>query len=364
MEPYFWAKTRDGRPSCSVWEHAQATAEVAKVLLSSLPSFVRELLPDEGAISLVAAHDVGKISPEFQTKCSAWAGPYGCNSSSELSSWGGQKKNHAWISEEILRRLHLTKRCWAECVGAHHGIHEEFDMSNKHLEEEWLGYAKTFLDRLQERYGALPSKNRISEVAQSIMTGFMVLSDWIASNETCFPFEEGIDHDFASTAKKAVEAIGVLSTAPYKKGLDWGQLFPNCSKPHPIQQYTWTLAPRSGVYLIEDSMGGGKTEAALALAYHLIENEQARGIYFALPTQTTSNRIFYRLRDFLENMGWNQMSKTYSWRIAILGCCDPSCIKILHHWTIEEWLALQSGSFVIGFPHPVEPYYQNMVLVV
>ena len=46
-------------------------------------------------------------------------------------------------------------------------------------------------------------------------------------------------------------------------------------------------------------MGAGKTEAALALAYGLIAKGEAGGIYFALPTQVTSNRIHLRVRDFL-----------------------------------------------------------------
>jgi CRISPR-associated endonuclease/helicase Cas3 len=47
-------------------------------------------------------------------------------------------------------------------------------------------------------------------------------------------------------------------------------------------------------------MGSGKTEAALAASYHLIERGQANGLYFALPTQVTSNRIHLRVRQFLE----------------------------------------------------------------
>ena len=47
-------------------------------------------------------------------------------------------------------------------------------------------------------------------------------------------------------------------------------------------------------------MGSGKTEAALAASYQLIEKGEANGIYFALPTQVTSNRIHLRVRQFLE----------------------------------------------------------------
>ncbi len=48
-------------------------------------------------------------------------------------------------------------------------------------------------------------------------------------------------------------------------------------------------------------MGLGKTEAALYVAYRLLESGQASGIYFALPTQLTSNKIFERFNRFLKD---------------------------------------------------------------
>jgi len=54
----------------------------------------------------------------------------------------------------------------------------------------------------------------------------------------------------------------------------------------------------AGLYVIEAQMGAGKTEAALAAAYQLIARGHASGLYFALPTQVTSNRIHTRVSDF------------------------------------------------------------------
>lgn len=48
-------------------------------------------------------------------------------------------------------------------------------------------------------------------------------------------------------------------------------------------------------------MGCGKTEAALFAAQQLIASGANHGIYFALPTQVTSNRIHQRLGAFLRN---------------------------------------------------------------
>ena len=57
-----------------------------------------------------------------------------------------------------------------------------------------------------------------------------------------------------------------------------------------------------GVYVIEAPMGIGKTEAALGAAYQLLITEKAKGIYFALPTQATSNRMHLRMNEFLRRI--------------------------------------------------------------
>ena len=56
-----------------------------------------------------------------------------------------------------------------------------------------------------------------------------------------------------------------------------------------------------GLYIVEAPMGEGKTEAALAGAYRRWTEGNERGLYFALPTQLTSNRIHERVFQFLEN---------------------------------------------------------------
>ena len=49
-------------------------------------------------------------------------------------------------------------------------------------------------------------------------------------------------------------------------------------------------------------MGLGKTEAALFAAYRMLEAGRASGIYFALPTQLTSNKLFERFNAFLSQI--------------------------------------------------------------
>jgi CRISPR-associated endonuclease/helicase Cas3 len=67
-----WAKTTaDGLPGIGVADHCRNVGYVARAFLDAMPPRVRELLPD-GTVALAAAHDIGKVSPEFQVQCPVW----------------------------------------------------------------------------------------------------------------------------------------------------------------------------------------------------------------------------------------------------------------------------------------------------
>ena len=70
-------------------------------------------------------------------------------------------------------------------------------------------------------------------------------------------------------------------------------------------------------------MGLGKTEAALYAAYKMLEKGLASGIYFGLPTQLTSNKIYERVQSFLEKIVVEESSY---------------CLKLLHSsaWLEED----------------------------
>jgi hypothetical protein len=69
-----WAKTDDNAaPSISVRSHCLFVGAVSEALIQSLPPSVKNLFPDGGA-ALIAAHDIGKITPGFLMKCPALKG--------------------------------------------------------------------------------------------------------------------------------------------------------------------------------------------------------------------------------------------------------------------------------------------------
>jgi hypothetical protein len=64
--------------------------------------------------------------------------------------------------------------------------------------------------------------------------------------------------------------------------LSFEKLFP--FKPNAMQTALCKLMTRPGLFVVEAPMGIGKTEAALAAAYHRWTHGDERGLYFALPT--------------------------------------------------------------------------------
>jgi CRISPR-associated endonuclease/helicase Cas3 len=69
----------------------------------------------------------------------------------------------------------------------------------------------------------------------------------------------------------------------------------------PFQQAVAEASVGAQVVIVEGPMGSGKTEAALHAAQGLVASGEHGGLYFALPTQVTSNRIHRRVEQFLRN---------------------------------------------------------------
>ena len=105
--------------------------------------------------------------------------------------------------------------------------------------------------------------------------------------------------DAASARAAADNALGQIGMeAPrFLTGQTFRDLFG--FPPNDLQRAAMEVIRGPGVYVIEAPMGMGKTEAALAASYELLSSGQASGLYFALPTQATSNRIHERVAEFL-----------------------------------------------------------------
>ncbi|MGA9994154.1 MAG: CRISPR-associated helicase Cas3' [Pyrinomonadaceae bacterium] len=152
-----------------------------------------------------------------------------------------------------------------------------------------------------------------------ILAGVVSVADWIGSNATYFQCaSEVTDSDepkridakdylnkATGYARKALGELGWLGWPEPEAHRKFEELFPQFKNysPRDLQTQAVVIARKldaPGIVVIEAPMGEGKTEAAMYLADHLNAQLNQRGSYFALPTQATSNQMFKRVREFLE----------------------------------------------------------------
>ncbi len=132
--------------------------------------------------------------------------------------------------------------------------------------------------------------------------GVTVLADWLGSNTHFFPYQEQpqILEDYWTYAQeqadKALMQSGVIPAA-IQAGQTFTDFFPHIHQPSPLQQWAISvdISPVPQIYVLEDVTGAGKTEAAMMLAYRLMMQGAASGIFIGLPTMATANAMYQRV---------------------------------------------------------------------
>lgn len=317
---YFWAKTTaDGVGGISVYEHmihvgcaAQCLVEIAPALLKRFNLSVAEV----GA--LAALHDLGKISPGFQQKCEDWLWLNGLIEIAQNGCWDTRAEtDHSKVTHAVTQGFLINKgiptehaKYLAAALGAHHGRLKSRPESRGLRLDTLIRESKSGIDWDNERqrtaedvwnFFLSPEKKEPPPYNSSIiwwLAGLTTVADWIGSNELFFPAEAS-PLDSRATALHAVQAIG-FTPPKLQPDLSFEEIFG--FPPNEMQAKAKEMIAGPGVYVIEAPMGMGKTEAALGIVYQLMAKGQALGMYFALPTQATSNRIHLRVNKFLERI--------------------------------------------------------------
>ena len=285
----------------NVLDHCSIVGEVARELLSRMPVFLRSALFPDGTELVAAIHDIGKVSPSFQEKIYRGTDGYIWNTLDGLSfsnpehekNWGG----HAGVSMAAARARRIGKYI-PEIIGQHHGYSPELNglvaedevfggNAWQKMREELLCILK---DSLKKEFPAIENALQAKAIA-----GLTTVADWIGSGS----FFDDPDEQWLPLIKHAVDSAGFVQPEIIK-GLGFSEIF--SFRPREIQQLLIEQATQPGVYILEAPMGIGKTEAALYAAYSIIAAGGATGLYFALPTQLTSNRIHDRVNDFLKKI--------------------------------------------------------------
>ena len=322
-----WAKSDPHHP---LWCHLLDAAAVARALV---PRFGRiEGLPDGWIEWLVGAHDVGKADRWFQNKDPKQSAKLR-NLGLELPQWKADQPDaykrfrHEVRSREWLQH-HLKERAWksrafnvvAKAIVGHHG---DWAPKNFYTDEEDAVWPQmrdelgAFLwDVLRPEPVALPEFPHATAAGVKL-SAYVILSDWIASNDQLFLFKdlqkwEEPDQYFAAACELARAVVkqlqldapleSVSATKPTLAEVWPSAHFKHMEKPRPLQtlldERREQLKP--GLSIIEAPTGEGKTEAAIYLAQLWNSEGAGRGTFFALPTQATSNAMFERYADFLK----------------------------------------------------------------
>ncbi len=292
---------------------------VAKRLLAQLPHSLRGRVFPEGSEWVAAVHDVGKVSPTFFLKLNKSANPNWEREypflkdfdSPDLkeSKWDG----HAGVSMLALKEEGYSKQIQT-IAGQHHGFAPNTGIREATWEQfggkAWQSERKKLLDALQNEFGTARPEN-LSDAQTLALSGLTSVADWIGSGSL---FDDP-QSDWRPNIDTALEHAGYVSFT-LKPDLTFSDIFG--FKPRAAQGKLIEACDQPGVYVLEAPMGLGKTEAALYAAYRILDRGLATGIYFALPTQLTSNKIYERFNVFLKTI----LAENCPHRSALLLHCN------------------------------------------
>lgn len=286
----------------TVDSHCKIVGNIASYLLSNFcKENVRSLFPSDSDL-IVAVHDLGKISPTFQLKIvkavdrDNWKTDYPEYSQYDIypeSAFGG----HSTVSYAFFESINLSV---AVIAGQHHGELHPCAVTKKDSSDGFGG--KKWSELRNEEFSELCkyfNKNleeELSEAQISLLSGLTCVSDWIGSGQI---FDDPKIGNDPNTIKRAVYEAG-FRNFDIKKNLSFEDIFG--FHPNSIQKSFIDKIDGPGLYIVEAPMGIGKTELALYAAYKMLLSDNASGIYFALPTQLTSNKIYERVSSFLKQV--------------------------------------------------------------
>ncbi len=275
---------------------------------------------------LAGLHDLGKFSRTFQLKVpELWPvealGPCPGHALADRGHWRNSaimlcSRELQGDLCELLPNLGSNARpvLWAAVAG-HHGrppLSDEYDSRpwtaarDKQIGPVALQFGLQAMRVLRGLVSPEPVEI-ISSLEQAKawswrLAGLTNVADWVGSDLHHFKFldPQTLLREYWSWAlQQADAAIRAKGLAPSagRPGAGLKAIAPNLVRPRPMQQAADTVPLDDGplLFIIEDTTGSGKTEAALSLAGRMIEAGKAEGLYFALPTMATANAMYGRL---------------------------------------------------------------------
>ncbi|MDG4765921.1 CRISPR-associated helicase Cas3' [Solwaraspora sp. WMMD406] len=338
-----WGKTSEHGPGwLPLWRHLADAAAVAELLWDhwlndAVRRRISSALPggDTDGRLLVAwlagLHDIGKCTPAFACQVPRLADRmkrHGLTFDARVKA-DRQCAPHALAGHILLQDWLVDTFGWAPnaastfaiVVGGHHGV----PPSNSDLDDArrrpfllgtgtWPQVQRELLDWMTDR---LDARDRLTawryvalpQPVQALLTGIVVVADWIASNQEWFPTTYAADVDRVSRAWDELDLPSPWRPTETTHSPDemiatrFG--LPAGASAYPVQQAVIARARQMttpGLMIVEAPMGDGKTEAALAAVEILAARFGASGCFIALPTRATSDAMLSRGLSWLERL--------------------------------------------------------------
>lgn len=229
-----------------------------------------------------------------------------------------------WLLEEGLAEWDDDADTLASIAGAHHGL-PSWEAAVQRADgiarrdRGWSSVQHELIAGITDRLDARGVLMRVLAAGprshhQMILTGLVVMADWIASNQDLFPLMPAAELDEEARLAHALSRLDLtlpgqprpLPEDPaeaYRGAFAW----PDGRDPWPVQAEILRAAEEmegAGLLCVEAPMGVGKTEGALAAAQVMMRRTGRSGVVVAAPTMATSDALFHRVRVWAErNLG-------------------------------------------------------------
>ena len=281
----------------------------------------------------IALHDLGKFDLRFQLKAPdavtlVWPSLQKLDhglSPKEINTFDHGHAGLAWANLEFAQWLGADDasrvlwegwRPWLTAVTGHHGDYSQPRMEGLQLDtdEALIEHDRqarhTYVAALEHLF-LTPCGLDLNTPppachagAQALLAGFCSVCDWIGSNTEAFAYQKlgpalpaYFDDRLQHTQQHDVlQRFGLIANVKPYAGLR--ALLSAGESPRGVQVEIDALPATPGLTLIEAPTGSGKTEAALAYAWRLMDAGVADSIVFALPTQATANAMLKRAEAF------------------------------------------------------------------
>ena len=296
-------------------------------------------LSEKAVRFLGGVHDIGKATPAFQTRRGIHSGEeldYCLLDKLERSGFTGisslilssPRQSHHSLAGEVILTRYGVKADISSIVGGHHGKpvdsisvcdkqkaygenYYQVENGEDPIYQRWECVQKEIFTWALQESGVRDVEQlpEFSEPGQVLLSGLIIMADWIASNESYFPLIP-------------IEQEHVCEESRLRQGItQWFRNHPiefsDCPGAEEIFEHRFGFRPRNfqrrifdtigkihqpGIVIIEAPTGGGKTETALAAVEQLMAKTGRSGLFFGLPTQATSNGIFTRVHNWLDHL--------------------------------------------------------------